>query len=58
MEKLVDIVHFLHLEINKAFGSAGKYSVYILVKLLVDSIRNESCISLHNCNTAAMDSCR
>jgi len=26
MEKLVDIVHFLHLEINEAFGSAGKQS--------------------------------
>lgn len=24
MEKLVDIVHFLHLEIHEAFGSAGK----------------------------------
>lgn len=24
MEKLVDIVHFLHLEIHEAFGSAGE----------------------------------
>ena len=23
MEKLVDIVHFLHVEIQEAFGSAG-----------------------------------
>jgi hypothetical protein len=26
MEKLVDIVHFLHLEIHEAFGSAGEQS--------------------------------
>lgn len=26
MEKLVDTVHFLHLEIHEAFGSAGENS--------------------------------
>lgn len=25
MEKLVDIVHFLHLEIHESFGSAGMH---------------------------------
>lgn len=25
MEKLVDIVHYLHLEIREAFGSAGTH---------------------------------
>ncbi|CAL5214644.1 unnamed protein product [Lathyrus oleraceus] len=29
MEKLVDIVHFLHLEINKAFGSADSRKPFI-----------------------------
>ncbi|CAI8619223.1 unnamed protein product [Vicia faba] len=29
MEKLVDIVHFLHLEINKAFGSADNHKPFI-----------------------------
>lgn len=24
MEKLVDVVHFLHLEIHEAFGGAGE----------------------------------
>jgi hypothetical protein len=27
MEKLADIVHFLYLEINEAFGSAGMLSI-------------------------------
>lgn len=39
MEKLVDIVHFLHLEIHDAFGSAGiglntYFSVYTCLHLL------------------------
>lgn len=29
MEKLVDIVHFLHLDINKAFGSADSRNPFI-----------------------------
>ncbi|KAI5446351.1 hypothetical protein KIW84_014260 [Lathyrus oleraceus] len=29
MEKLVDIVHFLHLDINKAFGSADSRDPFI-----------------------------
>ncbi|XP_052115469.1 signal recognition particle 14 kDa protein-like isoform X2 [Arachis duranensis] len=28
MEKLVDIVHFLHLEIHEAFGSASAFRNY------------------------------
>ncbi|XP_016200737.1 signal recognition particle 14 kDa protein-like [Arachis ipaensis] len=28
MEKLVDIVYFLHLEIHEAFGSAGAFKNY------------------------------
>lgn len=33
MEKLVDIVHFLHLEIHEAFGSAGKHFICALATL-------------------------
>lgn len=33
VQKLVDIVHFLHLEIHEAFGSAGMHLKY-LVKFL------------------------
>lgn len=40
MEKLVDIVHFLHLEIHEAFGSAGKHQLYFIycsISLIIHS---------------------
>ena len=40
MEKLVDIVHFLHLEISNAFGNAGLYPLKAIRLCLLHLICN------------------
>ena len=58
MEKLVDIVHFLHVEIHEAFGSAGihykdriTFLIIFTVFFLWDRLWNDYCsLKRHFCS--------